>query len=151
MALKLILALKGATAEILRTIPNSRRNNYNELMVALQRKFDDKHKRELYPVELGWRAQKSKESLQAFEMEIERLVQLTYPWENHPLIDNIKTVGFINGIRDPDIKLAVCSTQKAVFAKTVAFALTQETASTILRPPFSKLRTMEVVRGDDAF
>ena len=42
MALELILALKGATAEILETIPTSRRNNYNELMVALQRKFGDK-------------------------------------------------------------------------------------------------------------
>ena len=55
-------------------------------------------------------------------MEVERLVQLTYPGENNQLIDNIY---------DSDIKLAVCYTQKTIFAETVAFALAQETARTI--------------------
>ena len=54
-------------------------------------------------------------------MEVERLVQLTYPGENHSLIDNIKTEAFVNGIRGSDIKLAVCSTQKATFAETWSF------------------------------
>ena len=45
-ALELILALKGAAAEILETMPASFRNNYNELMVALQSKFGDERKRE---------------------------------------------------------------------------------------------------------
>ena len=56
-----------------------------------------------------------------FAMEVERLVQLTYPGENHSLIDNTKT----------DIKLVVCSAQKAAFAETLAFALGQETSRTI--------------------
>ena len=90
-ALKLILALKGAAAGILETLPTSRRNNYNELMVALQRKFGDEHKRKLYRMELMCRAQKSNESLQTFAMEVVRLTQLTYPGEYNPLIDNIKT------------------------------------------------------------
>ena len=47
-ALELILALKAAAAGILETIPTSRRYNYNELMLALHRKFGDEHKRELY-------------------------------------------------------------------------------------------------------
>ena len=38
-----ILALKGAAAEILKTMPVVCRNNYNELMVALQRKFSHEH------------------------------------------------------------------------------------------------------------
>ena len=66
--------------------------------------------------------EKANESLQAFAVEVERLVQLTYPGENHPLIDNFKTETFVNGISDTDIKLAVCSTQKKTFAET------QETA-----------------------
>ena len=55
---------------------------------------------------------KADESLQAFAMKIKRLVQLAYPGKNHPLIDFYKTEVFIYGIRDPDIKLAVCSTLK---------------------------------------
>ena len=70
-ALELILALKGVAAEILETMPTSRRNNYNDLMVAIQREFDDVHKRDLYR---NCRAQKANESLQAFAMVVERLV-----------------------------------------------------------------------------
>ena len=65
------------------------------------------------------------ESLQAFAMEVERLAQLADPGENHELIDNYKTEVFVYGIRDPDIKLAVCSTLKRNFAETVAFSLAQ--------------------------
>ena len=81
-ALELILPLKGAAAG--ESIPTSRRNNYNELMVALLRKFSDEYKRELYRMELRCRAQKANESLQAFAVEVERLVQLAYPGENQP-------------------------------------------------------------------
>ena len=42
-------------------------------------------------MELSCRVQKAIESLQAFAIEYERLVQLTYAEENHPLIDNFST------------------------------------------------------------
>ena len=66
------------------------------------------------------------------------------------MIDNIKTEAFVSEIRDPDIKLAVCSTQKTTFAETVAFALRQETARTIARPQVSKVRIMEVVEEEES-
>ena len=107
-AVELILALKGAA--ILEIIPTSRRKNYSELMLALQRRFGDDHKREMYRKEIRCQLQNANEPLQASAMEVERLMWLTYPGENHPLIDNTKTEAFVSGIRDPDIKLAVCST-----------------------------------------
>ena len=58
------------------------------------------------------------------------------------MIDNIKAEAFVNGICDPDIKLAVCSARKT------AFALAQETARTISRPPVSKVRKM-IVEEDE--
>ena len=71
--------LKGVAADILATLSASCRNNdYTDLKVALQRKFGDEHKRELYRMELRSSTQKANE----------RLVQLTYPGENHPLISN---------------------------------------------------------------
>ena len=60
------------------------------------------------------------EPLKAIAMEVERIVQRTYVRENHPLIDNFKTEAFVNGIRDPDIKLAARSTQKTTFTEAVA-------------------------------
>ena len=62
------MALIDVAAEVL----VSRRNNYNDLMMALQLKFGDEHKRELYRMELRCRAQKANESLQPFVMKIER-------------------------------------------------------------------------------
>ncbi|KAI8118531.1 hypothetical protein CVS40_9889 [Lucilia cuprina] len=47
-------------------------------------------------MELRGRVQKANETLQGFALEIERLLQLAYP--------------FVNGIRDPEIKHAVCAT-----------------------------------------
>ena len=67
-------------------------------------------------------------------MEVERLVHLAYPGENHPLIDNFKTEVFVYGVRKPDIKLAVRCTLKRNFAETVDLTLTQETARRICKP-----------------
>ena len=54
-ALELILVLKCVAAEILEIMSASHRNNYNDLMSVLQRKFGDERKRELYRMELRCR------------------------------------------------------------------------------------------------
>ena len=108
-ALEIILALKNVASGILESVQTSRRNNYN----------GDEQKRELYCMELRCQEQKANDPLQAFALEVDRLVQLTYPGENHPLIDNIKIGAFV----DSEIKLAICSMQKITFAETTAFAL----------------------------
>ena len=70
-------------------------------------------------MELSCRAEKAYESFQDFAMEVNGLVQPTYPIWNRPLVDNFKAKAFVNIIPDLDIKLAVCSAQKTTFAKTV--------------------------------
>ena len=62
------------------------------------------------------------------------------------MIDNFKTEAILNGIRDADIKLAACFTQKTTFTETVAFILAQETSHAISRPQVNKVRKMEVVK-----
>ena len=71
-----IISLISVAAEILETVSASCRNKYNELMVALQRRFGDEHKREL---ELRICTQMANKSLPAFAMKIERLMQPAYP------------------------------------------------------------------------
>ena len=117
-------------------------------MLALQRRFGDDHKRELYRMKPRCRVQKTNESLQAFAKDAEKLVQLAYPGENHSLIDNYKTEVFVCGIQDPDIKLVVCSTLKRNFVETVAFALAQETARMICRPQIDEVRKVEAVEEE---
>ena len=60
-------------------------------------------------------------------------------------MDNYKTEVFVNGMRDPDIKLTVCSTLKRNFAEIVAFALAQESTHTICTPQVGKVRKVKVV------
>lgn len=149
-AIELILALKGTAAEVLETVPVDSRNDYNVIMTALQRKYGGEHKKDIYRMELRGRAQKANESLQDFAMEIERLVQLTYPGENHPFLDQFKIEAFVNGIRDPEVRQLVCATQKLSFAETVAFALAQETAKLISRPQVCKVRGLEISAEKDS-
>ncbi|XP_065356144.1 uncharacterized protein LOC135950535, partial [Calliphora vicina] len=148
-AIELILALKGNAAVVLESVPVSNRNCYDDIMEALQRKYGGEHKKELYRMELRGRVQKPNETLQDFALEIERLLQLTYPGENNPFLDHIKIEAFVNGIRDPEIKHAVCATPKPSFAETVSFALTQETAKIISKPQICKVRNIEVMAEDD--
>ena len=113
--------------ELIGVASRDSRNHASQLQqqlqrLALQRKFGNEYKRELYRMEIRCRAQKTDESLQAFTMEVERLVQFTYPGGNHPIVDNFKTRALVNDIRDTDIRLAVCYTLKTTFVETVAFA-----------------------------
>ncbi|KNC24232.1 hypothetical protein FF38_03285 [Lucilia cuprina] len=105
-AIELILALKGNASVVLESVPVSNRNNYDNIMEALQRKYGGEHKQELYRMELRGRVQNSNETLQDFALEIERLLQLAYPGEHHPFLDIFKTDAFVNAIRDPEIKHA---------------------------------------------
>ena len=72
-------------------------------------------------------------------MEVERLVQLAYPRENHPLIDNHKVEVFVYDIRGPEIKLA------RNIPETVPFSLAQVTAWTICRPQMDEVQKVEAV------
>ena len=143
------MALKWNAAEILESLPSSSRDNFDEIMTALNRKYAGEHKVEIYRMELSGRMQKTGESLEDFALQIERLVQLAYPGESHPLLEQIKIGAFRSGIRDPDIRCAVFATRQSSFAETVSFALAQETARIVSKPQICKLRGLEVDTADE--
>ena len=144
-AIELLLALKGSAAEVIQSIPAASRNNYGEVIAAMQRKYGGEHKQDIFRMELRGRVQKSNDILQDFATEVERLVLLTYPGESHPLVDRMKIETFVNGIRDPEIKCATYASQKATFAEIVSYALVQETARLIARPQIHNVSRMEIV------
>ncbi|KNC20840.1 hypothetical protein FF38_11283 [Lucilia cuprina] len=74
----------------LESVPVNNRNNYDDIMEALQCKYCGDHKKELYPMELRVKVRKTNETLQDFALEIERLLQPTYPGEHHPFLDIFK-------------------------------------------------------------
>ena len=148
-AFQLVLALKGSAAEVLEILPSSSTDNFDEIMNALHRKYGSDHKTEIFRMELRRRMQNAGETLQDFAFEIERLVQQSYPDENHPYLYKKKIDGFVYSIRDPDIKCAVLAEKKSSFRETVSFALVQETARIVCEPQVCELRSLETDVEDE--
>ncbi|XP_049314463.1 uncharacterized protein LOC125778892 [Bactrocera dorsalis] len=139
----LFVSLKGPAAEILQTIPDCERDNYEALMSAIERRYGSEHRKQIYQIELQNRGQKMNESLQEFATEIERLAHLANADAPVDYIERVKIQCFINGIRDVDTKRATYAMPKRTFAETVSHALTQETAS-LLSKPAHKVQRIEM-------
>ncbi|XP_049304021.1 uncharacterized protein LOC125776325 [Bactrocera dorsalis] len=139
----LFVSLKGPAAEILQTIPDCERDNYEALMSAIERRYGSEHRKQIYQIELQNRGQKMNESLQKFATEIERLAHLANADAPVDYIERVKIQCFINGIRDVDTKRATYALPKRTFAETVSHALTQETAS-LLSKPAHKVQRVEM-------
>ncbi|XP_049306027.1 myosin-13-like [Bactrocera dorsalis] len=139
----LFVSLKGPAAEILQTIPDCERDNYEALMSAIERRYGSEHRKQIYQIELQNRGQKMNESLQEFATEIERLAHLANADAPVDYIERVKIQCFINGIRDVDTKRATYAMPKRTFAETVSHALTQETAS-LLSKPAHKVQRVEM-------
>ncbi|XP_049307262.1 uncharacterized protein LOC125777124 [Bactrocera dorsalis] len=139
----LFVSLKGPAAEILQTIPDCERDNYEALMSAIERRYGSEHRKQIYQIELQNRGQKMNESLQEFATEIERLAHLANADAPADYIERVKIQCFINGIRDVDTKRATYALPKRTFAERVSHTLTQETAS-LLSKSAHKVQRVEM-------
>ncbi|XP_054091364.1 uncharacterized protein LOC128922969 [Zeugodacus cucurbitae] len=137
---QLFVALKGAAAEILQTIPNCESSSYEALMAAVERRYGSEHRRQIFQIELQNRKQKASESLQEFATEVERLAHLAYAHKSAEYIEDIKIHSFVNGIRDENTRYSALACPKSTFAETVSFALTHETASLLSNRTFKAHR-----------
>ncbi len=104
-ATALVLALRGKASELLQTIPDQR--DYGAIVKAIELRYGDEHMQEVFRVQLKTRQQKSGESLQELEADIERLAHLSYPSATQEILDVIATDAFIDAIRDPELKQAI--------------------------------------------
>ncbi|KAJ8923886.1 hypothetical protein NQ315_006662 [Exocentrus adspersus] len=101
-ATSLIAALRGEALELLRTIPEAS-PNYVTLISALERRYKDAHLQHVYQTQLKSRRPRFEETLQQYEADISRMVnlaRLTVPAE---VIKQLSVSSFIEGLRDPEI------------------------------------------------
>ncbi|XP_036347829.1 uncharacterized protein LOC118757205, partial [Rhagoletis pomonella] len=130
----LVVSFKGSAAEVLQTVPEIDRGNYDAIMAAIERRYGSDHRQQMFQMELMNRFQKINETLQDYATEIERLAHLAYAKETADFIEKMKCQAFVRGIRDPETKRAAYSTPKGTFAETMSFALAQETAALLSKP-----------------
>ncbi|KAJ8914681.1 hypothetical protein NQ315_017380 [Exocentrus adspersus] len=111
-ATSLIAALRGEALEVLRTIPEAS-PNYATLTSALERRYGDAHLQHVYQAQLRSRRQRFEETLQQYEADISRMVNLAYPTAPAEVIEQLSVSSFIEGLRDPEIALEIEAAKEA--------------------------------------
>ncbi|KAJ8940650.1 hypothetical protein NQ318_012733 [Aromia moschata] len=74
---------------------------------ALEIRYGHKYLRQLYQSQIKGRQQRSNESLQEYEADIERLVHLAYPQAPKEFLEQIGIPTFIYGLLDTEMKQAL--------------------------------------------
>ncbi|KAJ8916995.1 hypothetical protein NQ315_012910 [Exocentrus adspersus] len=119
-ATSLIAALRGEALEVLRTIPEASLN-YAVLTSALEKRYGDAHLQHVYQAQLRSRRQRFEETLQQYEADISRMVNLAYPTAPTQVIEQLSVSSFIEGLRDPEIGQLI----RLARPKTISEALVQ--------------------------
>ncbi|KAJ8914844.1 hypothetical protein NQ315_014857 [Exocentrus adspersus] len=145
-ATSLIAALRGEALEVLRTIPEAS-PNYATLTSALERRYGDAHLQHVYQAQLRSRRQRFEETLQQYEADISRIVNLAYPTAPAEVIEQLSVSSFIEGLRDPEIgQLVRLARHKSIQA--LAQALEIEAAKQASRGT-SKVRQVKTYQYQD--
>ncbi|KAJ8912169.1 hypothetical protein NQ315_006134 [Exocentrus adspersus] len=126
-ATSLIAALRGEALEVLRTIPEASLN-YAVLTSALERRYGDAHLQHVYQAQLRSRRQRFEETLQQYEADISRMVNLAYPTAPAEVIEQLSVSSFIEGLRDPEIGQLVRLARPKTISEALAQALEIEAA-----------------------
>ncbi|KAJ8911366.1 hypothetical protein NQ315_011659 [Exocentrus adspersus] len=137
-ATSLIAALRGEALEVLRTIPEAS-TNYAMLTSALERRYGDAHLQHVYQAQLRSRRQRFEETLQQYEADISRMVNLAYPTAPAEVIEQLSVSSFIEGLRDPEIGQLVRLARHKTISEALAQALEIEAAKQASRGT-SKIR-----------
>ncbi|KAJ8914723.1 hypothetical protein NQ315_017433 [Exocentrus adspersus] len=146
-ATSLIAALRGEALEVLRTIPEAS-PNYATLTSALKRRYGDAHLQHVYQAQLRSRRQRFGETLQQYEADISRMVNLAYPTASAEVIEQLSVSSFIEGLRDPEIGQLVRLARHKSISEALAQALEIEAAKQASRGT-SKVRQVKTYQYQD--
>ncbi|KAJ8917636.1 hypothetical protein NQ315_000120, partial [Exocentrus adspersus] len=127
VAWSLIAALRGEALEVLRTIPEAS-PTYATLTSSLERRYGDAHLQHVYQAQLRSRRQRFEETLQQYEADISRMVNLAYPTAPAEVIEQLSVSSFIEGLRDPEIGQLVRLARPKTISEALAQALEIEAA-----------------------
>ncbi|KAJ8954556.1 hypothetical protein NQ318_000790, partial [Aromia moschata] len=107
MATSLVISLRGQALEILQSIPEEQQNDYDRIIGALEIRYGHKYLRQVYQSQIKSRQQRSNESLQEYETDIERLIHLAYPQAPKEFLEQIGIQTFIDGLVDTEMQQAL--------------------------------------------
>ncbi|GFU98105.1 uncharacterized protein TNCV_1491291 [Trichonephila clavipes] len=106
-ACQLVASLRGKSAEVLQTLPDTKRLNLNTLYNDLDLRFGQKYSKDYARLQMKRRLQKTGESLQEYAFEIQRLTSLAFSEFSANVRERISFEYFVNGLKDEEIQRAV--------------------------------------------
>ena len=140
-ATALIVALRVPALGMLQSIPVEQQNHFGDLVAALELRYGDQHREQLYRAQMKNRVQKSGESLQEFEADVRRLTQLAYPEAPEDFKEQLAVQVFIDGLRDSEIQKTLRLTHFKRSGEALVRSLEVEAAFNTSRP---KVRAVSI-------
>ncbi|GFX96770.1 gag-Pol polyprotein [Trichonephila clavipes] len=106
-ACQLAASLRADAADILQTLPETQRLDFEALVNALELRFGEKCVKDYSRLQLKSRQQKVSETLQELATDVERLSHLAFSDCPTEVREVLALQHFIDGVRDPEIQKAL--------------------------------------------
>ncbi|KAJ8962236.1 hypothetical protein NQ318_018208 [Aromia moschata] len=144
MATSLVISLRGQALEILQSIPEEQQND--RIIGALEIRYGHKYLRQVYQSQIKSRQQRSNESLQEYEADIERLIHLAYPQALKEFLEQTGIQTFIDGLVDTEMQQALRLGRHTTISDAFIAALEFKAAKEASRSYKTRVRQKEVER-----
>ncbi|GFW30483.1 retrovirus-related Pol polyprotein from transposon 412 [Trichonephila clavipes] len=141
-ACQLAASLRADAADILQTLPETQRLDFDALVNALELRFGEKCVKDYSRLQLKSRQQKVSETLQELATDVERLSHLAFSDCPTEVREVLALQNFIDGVRDPEIQKALRMVDLKDLKGALVFAMKFEAAQQATRKDRHPIRAV---------
>ncbi|GFT10349.1 retrovirus-related Pol polyprotein from transposon 412 [Trichonephila clavipes] len=141
-ACQLAASLRADAADILQTLPETQRLDFDALINALELRFGEKCVKDYSRLQLKSRQQKVSETLQELATDVERLSHLAFSDCPTEVREVLALQHFIDGVRDPEIQKALRMADLKDLKGALVFAMKFEAAQQATRKDRHPIRAV---------
>ncbi|GFS51414.1 gag-Pol polyprotein [Trichonephila clavipes] len=141
-ACQLAASLRADAADILQTLPETQRLDFDVLVNALELRFGEKCVKDYSRLQLKSRQQKVSETLQELATDVERLSHLAFSDCPTEVREVLALQHFIDGVRDPEIQKALRMADLKDLKGALVFAMKFEAAQQATRKDRHPIRAV---------
>ncbi|GFW15556.1 retrovirus-related Pol polyprotein from transposon 297 [Trichonephila clavipes] len=141
-ACQLAASLRADAADILQTLPETQRLDFDALVNALELRFGEKCVKDYSRLQLKSRQQKVSETLQELATDVERLSLLAFSDCPTEVREVLALQHFIDGVRDPEIQKALRMADLKDLKGALVFAMKFEAAQQATRKDRHPIRAV---------
>ncbi|KAJ8951976.1 hypothetical protein NQ318_010720, partial [Aromia moschata] len=121
----------------------SSKNDYDRIIGALEIRYGHKYLRQVYQSQIKSRQQRSNESFQEYEADIERLIHLAYPQAPKEFLEQIGIQTFIDGLVDTEMQQALRLGRHTTISDALIAALEFKAAKEASRSYKTRIRQVK--------